>query len=415
MRLKGNKNLNIMEVLGEHLKNEFLNRGRGAHFFNQSLRSWKKVAGFTLVELLIVIGITAALSVVGVGFYANQQKVKILENTAQEIASYLKYTQQKSVSQEQGLQWGIHFDNPSSGSDFYALYTGTTYSSPIETKYLPAGIEFQTPSSGNSVNTSFSKLTGLNYSEAEQEIIIRLISNQIARVIRTTANGLITSGEGEKGYWKFDKGSGTTAYDSTIYHNNGTLYNSPTWQSSSNCVSGSCLSFNGSNNYVNCGTNPTLHFEANDSLTLMAWFKRSGVGETRPRIIAKRNGGQDWYELYLDDPDGSYIAGAIAGDYGVGGGMANAKASWPISDGIWYHAAVVRNTATDEVYLYVNGKLEATVTDVSVGEIDNIDTPLYINGYGSSASNFNGLIDEVRIYNRALSPVEILQHYNSRS
>ena len=179
-------------------KKGFLNRGRGAHFFNQSLRSWKKVAGFTLVELLIVIGITAALSVVGVGFYANQQKVKILENTAQEIASYLKYTQQKSVSQEQGLQWGIHFDNPSSGSDFYALYTGTTYSSPVETKYLPAGIEFQTPSAGASSTVSFAKLTGFLSGGSYQQII--LVNTQ-----GTTKNVLIC----QQGIITYDSASST--------------------------------------------------------------------------------------------------------------------------------------------------------------------------------------------------------------
>jgi len=175
-----------------------------------------------LLELLIVIGITATISTLGVSIYVNQQKAHLLETTAQEITNYLRYAQQKSVSQEQGLQWGVHFENPASGSDFYALYTGTTYSSPRETKYLPAGIEFQTPSSSNSVNISFTKLAGLNYSGVEQELIIELTSNQIARVIRATANGLITSGEGEKGYWKFDEGSGTTASDSTIYKNNGT-------------------------------------------------------------------------------------------------------------------------------------------------------------------------------------------------
>ena len=152
----------------------------------------KAKKGFTMLELLIVIGITATLSVVSVGFYINQQKAKLLELTAQEIASYLKYTQQKSVSQEQGLQWGIHFENPSSGSDFYALYTGTTYSSPIETKYLPAGIIFTTPATGNSANISFNKLTGTNYSGTSQSLVIQSTSNSATTTISVFSQGLIT-------------------------------------------------------------------------------------------------------------------------------------------------------------------------------------------------------------------------------
>jgi len=152
----------------------------------------KAKKGFTMLELLIVIGITATLSVVSVGFYINQQKAKLLELTAQEIASYLKYTQQKSVSQEQGLQWGVHFDNPTSGSDFYALYTGTTYSSPIETKYLPAGIIFTTPATGNSANISFNKLTGTNYSGTSQSLVIQSTSNSATTTISVFSQGLIT-------------------------------------------------------------------------------------------------------------------------------------------------------------------------------------------------------------------------------
>jgi len=147
---------------------------------------------FTLLELLIVIAITATFSVVGVGFYVNQQKAKILENTAQEIVNYLRYAQQKSVSQEQGLQWGVHFENPVSGSDFYALYSGTTYSSPIETKYLPEGIIFTTPAAGNSINISFNKLTGTNYSGTDQFLVIQSTGSNATTTISVSSQGLIT-------------------------------------------------------------------------------------------------------------------------------------------------------------------------------------------------------------------------------
>ncbi|HPC30912.1 MAG TPA: prepilin-type N-terminal cleavage/methylation domain-containing protein [Candidatus Paceibacterota bacterium] len=148
--------------------------------------------GFTLVELLIVIGITATMATVGIGYYMNQQKTKLLETTAQEIVSYLKYAQQKSISQEQGLQWGVHFENPSSGQDFYALYTGTTYSNPIETKYLPEGIEFSIPQTASSVDISFSKLTGKNYSGTNQSVTILSTFNNATTTITVSSLGLVT-------------------------------------------------------------------------------------------------------------------------------------------------------------------------------------------------------------------------------
>ena len=63
-----------------------------------------------------------------------------------------------------------------------------------------------------------------------------------------------------------DEEEGTTAYDSQGT-NNGTLVNGPTWQSSSNCVSGSCLSFDGSNDYVACGNDGNL------VLSLVQYYK----------------------------------------------------------------------------------------------------------------------------------------------
>jgi len=351
---------------------------------------------FTLLELLIVIAITATLSVVGVGFYVNQQKAKILDNTAQEIANYLRYAQQKSISQEQGLQWGVHFENPASGSDFYVLYTGATYSSPIETKYLPAGIEFQTPASGNSVNVSFNKLTGLNYSGAEQEIIIRLTSNQVARVIRIMSNGLVVVSEGEKGYWKFDEGSGTIAYDSTIYKNNGTLTcvgtgcSPPTWQSPANCISGSCLSFNGSSNYVSIPD--SVDISPINAVTIETWVK---APDTQARGLVDKDRVSS-YDLHINGKFRFMINNSVLD-------------SVTAPNNSWQY--VVATYDGSNMKIYINGILESTKTQT--GTIGDTTGPLYI-GRLTDGYYFNGLIDEVRIYNRALSPAEIQQHYNSR-
>jgi len=151
-----------------------------------------KTFGFTMLELLIVIGITAVLAGVGISSYVNQQRAKLLDSTAQEIVGYLRYVQQKSMAQEQSLQWGVHFDNPTSGQDSYALYTGTTYSSSIETKYLPSGIIFTTPATGNSINISFNKLTGTSATSTTQSITIKSIVTNSTSTISVSGQGLIS-------------------------------------------------------------------------------------------------------------------------------------------------------------------------------------------------------------------------------
>lgn len=159
-------------------------------FKNKKLK-FNRAKGFTLIELLIVIGITIAISGVGISSYINQKRAKSLDFMAQEIVGYLRYAQQKSMVQEDGAQWGVHFENPTSGDDFYALYTGSSYTSAEETRYLLEGIEFQTPASGNSVDMSYEKLTGLLFEGSYQQIILQNTSGLTKNVL-TCEQGLIS-------------------------------------------------------------------------------------------------------------------------------------------------------------------------------------------------------------------------------
>jgi len=148
--------------------------------------------GFTLLEIIIVIAITATMATIGIGYYANISKTKLLDKTAEEIVAYLKYAQQNSVVQKDGTQWGVHFENPSSGQDFYALYAGTTYSSPIEIKYLPEGIEFSIPQTASSADISFTKLTGLLSTGGYKQIILKEISTNQTKNVLSCYQGLIS-------------------------------------------------------------------------------------------------------------------------------------------------------------------------------------------------------------------------------
>jgi len=151
-----------------------------------------KAKAFTLMELLIVVAITTILASVGISSYVNQQRAKLLDTSAQEIVGYLRYAQQKSIGQEGGNQWGIHFENPASSDDFYALYTGTSYTSPEETRYLSSGIEYESPTAGNSIDVSFSKLTGASATSTTQSITIKSIVTNSTSTISISSQGLIS-------------------------------------------------------------------------------------------------------------------------------------------------------------------------------------------------------------------------------
>jgi len=158
----------------------------------QYSRSRKARIGFTLMELLIVVGITIVLAGVGISSYVNQQRIKLLDTSVQEIVGYLRYAQQKSMAQEGGNQWGVHFENPASGDDFYALYTGATYTSPEETRYLSSGIECESPTAGNSIDVSFNKLTGTSATSTTQSIIIKSVVTNSTTTISISGQGLIS-------------------------------------------------------------------------------------------------------------------------------------------------------------------------------------------------------------------------------
>ena len=116
---------------------------------------------FTITEFLIVMGIIGVIAGFGIFNLYPYWRSKTLEGAAEKIVIFLENAKAKSMVQENGNVWGVHFENPVSSQSFFSLfYDSYSSSTTVQTVYLPKQIEFSEPSDGNSKEIIFEKLTG---------------------------------------------------------------------------------------------------------------------------------------------------------------------------------------------------------------------------------------------------------------
>ncbi|MFA5249477.1 MAG: LamG-like jellyroll fold domain-containing protein [Candidatus Paceibacterota bacterium] len=193
--------------------------------------------------------------------------------------------------------------------------------------------------------------------------------------------------------WRFDDGSGIGATD-LVGTNTGTLINfnfsgDSNWKTA-DCISGGCLSFDGINDHVEAADSEGLNPGSGD-FTVEVWFKLNSVGAANYSILYNKE------NLYEASAGGGYFTYAWRPHWVWDGGT-----SFPVDVGEWYHAVVVYDHAKQ--YLYKNGKM--VYSRSQTGDMETNTNALRIGARGApgaASSFFPGLIDEVRIYNAALT------------
>ncbi|MHC4643611.1 MAG: lamin tail domain-containing protein, partial [Planctomycetota bacterium] len=189
-------------------------------------------------------------------------------------------------------------------------------------------------------------------------------------------------------HWKFDDGSGNTATDSAGT-NNGALIGAPTWTTGR--IDGA-LSFDGSAEYVVAAPVVPL---AGNTFSAQAWIRiDESAGLYNSFLMQNRFGDNYGFYFYIsnDRPD-VYILGSS--------GSAQAISAETLNANQWYHVATTNDGSN--LKLYVDGQLKDT--DSSAG-LTGVNENAYIGFEPIFSISYMGLIDDVRIYNRAVSESE---------
>jgi len=221
------------------------------------------------------------------------------------------------------------------------------------------------------------------------------VNGQEGTIDNDVANGLI-------GEWKFDENitsTSTVTYDATGNNNTGTLYSGVT-RTSSGCKISNCLSFDGTSGYVrilDASTFDILNF------TLFAWVRTTSTAAVA-RIISQ----QDATYYWVLSVNSGYLTTYLSLD-----GVSATKGPL-LSDGQWHQIAISRDTVNDVITWWVDGVSVGTQSTAN-NSIYTVANDVYIGAYNGASQFFTGPIDDVRIYNRALSASEVKQLYNSQT
>lgn len=202
------------------------------------------------------------------------------------------------------------------------------------------------------------------------------------------------------GHWKFDEGTDTVAYDSSIYGNNGIFKGDPQWVVGH--FSGA-LEFDGTGDWLDCGTHPSL--EITGAVSMTAWIK-VGTKDIDHKLGSNQdeaNGGykmavfNNRIEFEIRTSDKAEVL-----NRDVAGGT-------EIEVGVWYHVAGVYSLEDGYIRTYVNGVLDRELLTSQVLGASTESFKIGCEPFATGMYNFNGVIDDLRIYNHAIDEDEIQQ------
>ena len=199
------------------------------------------------------------------------------------------------------------------------------------------------------------------------------------------------------GCWSFNEGDGNAVKDTSKSGHDGAISGARRVKG----VVGSALEFNGTSDFANVSSPGSGLVDK--AVSVEAWIQSTGNNVNANLVFA----GPESLDFGIWIQGGRFFAGIWNSD----GAQCSAVSPSGPTPGQWYHVAMTCDFNTDKtVKLFIDGKLISTNPAVGTA-IRSAHTSIDIGGRTPNASYFNGIIDEVKIYNRALSEVEIRKPY----
>ncbi len=391
---------------------------------------------FTLIELLIVIGILAVLAVVvvivlnPVEFFKQARDSTRLSELQTLNKALLAYQADGGVSFGQANK--VYVSIPSFYSDcsnlgLPSLPDGWSYHCANSDNYRKIDSSGWIPANFTSISfgSTLEKLpidpvnttsTGNYYTYVvggSWKLTSSFESEKYAKKMNTDGGtdpalfetgsnlSLLNTGRGLVGYWKFDEGSGISANDSSGNDNIGILTGSPTWTTGK---VGGALNFDVVDDYVTVIDSSSLGFT--QGFTAEAWIRPdtcTPAGSGHNTVIGKES--EFLFAFQTSCKMANYIYAGGSWTYDSSANIYNV----PI--GTLSHYAMTYDG--NKIKTYLNGELKGSGTSKS-GNMGNTANLLGIGKRPYSGSQYyDGFIDDVRIYNRALSAAEIAAIYNA--
>jgi len=202
-----------------------------------------------------------------------------------------------------------------------------------------------------------------------------------------------------------DEGSGVVAGDVSGNGNDGALVNGPVFEVGTPDGSAFALRFDGVDDYIDLGTVDV----AGTGLTLAAWFNADSYPGTArdPRLISKATGTSGNDHVFMLSTIRSGAATRLRARVRIAGVTRTLIASsGDLATGVWQHGALTHDGVT--LRLYLNGvEVGSTALAGTVDVAPTVPVTVGAQPPGAGGRFFNGLIDHVRIEQRAFSVVEI--------
>jgi hypothetical protein len=212
--------------------------------------------------------------------------------------------------------------------------------------------------------------------------------------------------QGLVGHWKMNVGSGMMLPDLSGNGNHGTLTNMSFPPTATSGWAGQGLSFDGVNDYVDIASSSSSQI-GSGNFSISGWLNPTNISGVKT-FYSKRG-------VAVGAPYNAgmlfWVNGAQLDFYSVveggSGWSVLSTTNANLTANTRYFISLTRSGST--VYIYVNGVRKTTSGSAVSGNVSNaVNTSIGVHAYGvTKDSYFNGLIDDVRIFNRALSADEI--------